>query len=214
MKRHLSLLLAAVLACGLVSLAAAQQQDQSNRTAPDPLVQLLQSKGVLTAQEATAINQAATPAEQQNRLTQLLYSKGFITQDEYKTAAAAESRAAESQGTWIRAAAHLSAGEPEPAMAMPPQAPAAPAIIPAVAPVRLLTNDPPKAGGMVPDLKLGSGAKVKLYGFVKATAAYDSSNPYAIDFVLPGLGAAANGTFPTDVPVGLTSPFTAGLAGV
>jgi len=169
---------------------------------------------VLTAQEAAAINQASTPAEQQSRLTQLLYSKGLITPDEYQTTAAAESRAAESQGTWIRAAAHLSAGEPEPAMAMPPQAPAAPAIIPAVAPVRLLTNDPPKAGGLVPDLKLGSGAKVKLYGFVKATAAYDSSNPYAIDFVLPGLGAAANGTFPTDVPVGLTSPFTAGLAGV
>ena len=214
MKRHLSLLLAAVLACGLVSLAAAQQQDQSNRTAPDPLVQLLQSKGVLTAQEATAINQAATPAEQQNRLTQLLYSKGFITQDEYKTAAAAESRAAESQGTWLPAAAHVSAGGPEPAMAMPPQAPAAPAIIPGVAPVRVLTSDPPKAGGMVPDLKLGSGAKVKLYGFVKSTAAYDSSNPYGIDFVLPGLGGTVNGALPGDVPTGLTSPFTSGLAGV
>jgi hypothetical protein len=214
MKRRLSLLLAAVVACGLVSLAAAQQQDQSNKTAPDPLVQLLQSKGVLTAQEATAINQAATPAEQQSRLTQLLYSKGLITQDEYKTTAAAESRASESNGTWLPAAAHVSAGGPEPAMAMPPQAPAAPAIIPGVAPVRVLTNDPPKAGGMVPDLKLGSGAKVKLYGFVKSTAAYDSSNPYGIDFVLPGLGAAVNGTFPTGVPTGLTSPFTGGLAGV
>jgi len=144
--------LAAVLAFGLVSLAAAQQQDQSNKTQPNPLVQLLQNKGVLTAQEATAINQAATPAEQQSRLTQLLYSKGLITQDEYKTTAAAEaSRAPQSQGTWIQTAAHVSAGEPEPAMAMPPQAPAAPAVIPAVAPVRVLTNDPPKAGGLVPD---------------------------------------------------------------
>ncbi len=114
---------------------------------------------MLTAQEATAINQAATPAEQQNRLTQLLYSKGFITQDEYKTAAAAESRAAESQGTWLPAAAHVSAGGPEPAMAMPPQAPAAPAIIPGVAPVRVLTSDPPKAGGIVPDLKLVSAPR-------------------------------------------------------
>jgi len=99
-------------------------------------------------------------------------------------------------------------------MAMPPQAPAAPAVIPGVAPVRVLTNDPPKAGGMVPDIKLGSGAKVKLYGFVKSTAAYDSSNPYGIDFELPGLGGIVGGTFPTDVPTGLTSPFTAGLAGV
>lgn len=216
MKRRLSLVLAAVLAFGLVSLAAAQQQDQpNNKTQPNPLVQLLQSKGVLTAQEATAINQAATPAEQQSRLTQLLYSKGLITQDEYKTTAAAEaSRPPESQGTWIQTAAHVSAGEPEPAMAMPPQAPAAPAVIPAVAPVRVLTNDPPKAGGMVPDLKLGSGAKVKLYGFVKATAAYDSSNPYNIDFELPGLGGIVGGALPTSVPTGLTSPFTGGIAGV
>ena len=216
MKRRLSLVLAAVLAFGLVSLAVAQQQDQSNnKTAPNPLVQLLQNKGVLTAQEATAINQAATPAEQQSRLTQLLYSKGLITQDEYKTTAAAEaSRAAESNGTWLPAAAHVSAGDPGAAMAMPPQAPAAPAVIPGVAPVRVLTNDPPKAGGMIPDLKLGSGAKVKLYGFVKSTAAYDSSNPYGIDFELPGLGGIVGATFPTDVPTGLTSPFTAGLAGV
>jgi len=209
MKRRLSLVLAAVLAFGLVSLAAAQQQDQSNKTQPNPLVQLLQNKGVLTAQEATAINQAATPAEQQSRLTQLLYSKGLITQDEYKTTAAAEaSRAPQSQGTWIQTAAHVSAGEPEPAMAMPPQAPAAPAVIPAVAPVRVLTNDPPKAGGLVPDLKLGSGAKVKLYGFVKSTAAYDSSNPYNIDFELPGLGGIVGGSFPTDVPTGLTGATT------
>jgi len=216
MKRRVSLVLAAVLAFGLVSLAVAQQQDQSNnKTAPNPLVQLLQNKGVLTVQEATAINQAATPAEQQSRLTQLLYSKGLITQDEYKTTAAAEaSRAAESNGTWLPAAAHVSAGDPGAAMAMPPQAPAAPAVIPGVAPVRVLTNDPPKAGGMIPDLKLGSGAKVKLYGFVKSTAAYDSSNPYGIDFELPGLGGIVGATFPTDVPTGLTSPFTAGLAGV
>jgi len=214
MKRRLSLMLAAVLAFGLVSLATAQQQDQSNKTAPNPLVQLLQNKGVLTAQEATAINQASTPAEQQSRLTQLLYSKGLITQDEYQATAAAETSKATSDGMWIRAAAHVSAGEPEPAMAMPPQAPAAPAVIPAVAPVRVLTNDPPKAGGMVPDLKLGSGAKVKFYGFVKSTAAYDSSNPYGIDFELPGLGGIVGATFPTGVPCGLTSSCTGGLAGV
>lgn len=208
MTRRLSLVLAVVLAFGLVSLAAAQQQDQT-KAAPNPLVQLLQNKGVLTTQEAAAINQAATPAEQQERLTQLLYSKGIITQDEYKTTAAAEaSRVSDSQGTrLLPAAAHVSAGEPEPAMAMPPQAPAAPAVIPAVAPVRVLTNEPPKVGGLVPDIKLGSGAKLKLYGFIKSTAAYDSSNPMNIGFELPGIGAPvpSNGTFPTAIPAGLTS---------
>ena len=128
MTRRLSLLLAVVLAFGLVSLVAAQQQDQPKA---NPLVQLLQSKGVLTTQEAAAINQAPTEAEQQSRLTQLLYSKGIITQDEYQTTAAAE-RASESQGMWIPAAAHVSSGESEPAaaMAMPPQAPAAPTLFP------------------------------------------------------------------------------------
>ena len=203
MTRRLSLVLAVVLAFGLVSLVAAQQQDQPKA---NPLVQLLQSKGVLTTQEAAAINQAPTEAEQQSRLTQLLYSKGIITQNEYQTTAAAE-RASESQGMWIPAAAHVSSGESEPgaAMAMPPQAPAAPAVIPAVAPVRVLTSEPPRAGGLVPDIRLGSGAKMKLYGFVKTTAAYDTSNPYNIGFELPGLGSASNGSLPGDIPVGLTS---------
>ena len=204
MTRRLSLLLAGLLAFGLVSLAAAQQQDQP-KAAPNPLVQLLQSKGVLTSQEAAAINQAATPAEQQQRLTQLLYSKGIITQDEYKQTAAAEAKikVPDSQGTTlVPAAAHVSAGEPEPAMAMPPQAPAAPAIIPAVAPVRVLTSDPPKPGGLMPDIRLGSGAKMKLYGFVKSTASYDTSNPYNIDFLLPGLDNVVAPLFPTSVPTG------------
>jgi hypothetical protein len=83
-----------------------------------------------------------------------------------------------------------------------------PAVIPAVAPVRVLTNEPPKPGGLVPDIKLGSGAKLKLYGFIKATAAYDSSNPYNIGFELPGLASASNGTLPGVIPTGLDAYFT------
>jgi len=188
MTRRLSLLLAGVLAFGLVSLAAAQQQDPP-KAAPNPLVQLLQNKGVLTTQEAAAINQAATPAEQQQRLSQLLYSKGIITQDEYKQTAAAEAKTvSDSQGTLLPAAAHVSAGEPDPAMAAPPQRPAAPAVIPAVAPIRALQFGPSKQGGLVPDIKLGSGAKIKLYGFFKSTAVYDTSNSDGADFPLPLLG--------------------------
>ena len=209
MKIRLWLGCAAMLAFGLVGGAAAQEP---SKAASDPLIQLLQNKGLLTAQEAAALNPAATPGEQQNRLTQLLYAKGLLTQQEYQATAVRE--AALDQGSWVRAATHVSSAEPGPAVAAAPQAPAAPAVIPAVAPVRVLTNDPPKAGGLVPDLKLGSGAQVKLYGFVKSTAAYDSSSPYGVDFVLPGLGATVNGTFPTGVPTGLTSPFTGGLAGV
>jgi hypothetical protein len=186
MTRRLSLVLAVVLAFGLVSLAAAQQQDQP-KAAPNPLVQLLQSKGVLTAQEAAAINQAATPAEQQDRLTQLLYSKGIITQDEYKQTAAAERKMVlDAQGTLLPAAGHVSAAEPDAAMAAAPQKPAAPAVIPAVAPIRVLQLEPSKQGGMVPDITLGSKAKLKLYGFFKSTAVYDTSSPGGNDFPLPG----------------------------
>jgi len=74
MTRRTFLLLTAVLAFALVSLATAQQQDQPSAT-PNPLVQRLQNSGVVTAQEAAAINQAPTPAEQQDRLTQLLRSQ-------------------------------------------------------------------------------------------------------------------------------------------
>ncbi len=214
MKRRLSLVLAAVLAFGLVSLAAAQQQDQDqSKPAPNPLVQLLQSKGVLTSQEAAAINQATTPAEQQQRLSQLLYSKGIITQDEYNKTAAAEAKVqakpAPDQGSWVPTAAHVSAGEPgpDPAMAMPPQAPTAPAVIPAVAPIRVLTSEPPKTGGLIPDVKLGSGAKLKFYGFFKSTSAYDTSNQYNDGFPLPGLGLV-NATYPTDVTAGLGTTST------
>jgi hypothetical protein len=211
MTRRQSLLLIVVLAFALVSLAAAQQQDQASAT-PNPLVQVLQSKGVLTAQEAAAINQAPTPAEQQSRLTQLLYSKGIITQDEYKDTAAAEaSRTYQPQGLWLPTAAHASAGEPDAAVAAAPQAPPAPAVIPAVAPVRVLQSEPSKPGGMVPDIKLGSGAKLKLYGFVKSTAAYDTSNPYNIDFELPGLDNVVAPFFPTAT---LTSTGTFGESGV
>jgi hypothetical protein len=184
MMRRLSLLLAGVLAFGLVSLAAAQQQDQP-KAAPNPLVQLLQTKGVLTAQEAAAINQAATPAEQQQRLSELLYSKGIITQDEYKQTAAAEASVASSQAALVPASASVSVAEPEPSMAAAPQKPAAPPVIPAVAPIRALPTAPFKPGGIAPTIKLGA-VSVHPYGFLKSTAAYDTSNQQGNDFPLPG----------------------------
>jgi len=209
MPRRVSLLLIAVLAFGLVSPVAAQQED-STGLAPNPLVQRLQNNEVVTAQEAAAINQAPTAAEQQERLTQLLRSKGIVlllvAPDEYKNAAPAEaSRDSSPHGFWLQAAAHVSAGEPDAAVATAPPAPPAPSVIPAAAPVRVLTSDPPKPGSMVPDIKLGSGAKLKLYGFVKATAAYDTSNPYNVDFVLPGLDNATGATFPTSITNNLNS---------
>src|SRR5882762_9210823 len=58
-------------------------------------------------------------------------------------------------------------------------------VIAAVAPVRLLQVDPPKREGLVPDIKLGSGARIKPYGAFKTSIIYDSSSPQGNDFPLP-----------------------------
>src|SRR5205807_4669337 len=44
---------------------------------------------------------------------------------------------------------------------------AEPKVVPAVAPLRLLPITIPKKEGLVPDLKLGSGASLRPYGFFK-----------------------------------------------
>ena len=55
-------------------------------------------------------------------------------------------------------------------------------MIPAVSPVRVLPIDLPKQGGLIPDIKLGSGAKLKLYGFFKASAIEDTANAGGANF--------------------------------
>ncbi|HEV8524364.1 MAG TPA: hypothetical protein VGQ71_07675, partial [Terriglobales bacterium] len=81
--------------------------------------------------------------------------------------------------------------------AQAPAKPAAPPIIPAVAPIRVLQSAPAKPGGLVPDIKLGSGAKLKPYGFFKTSVVYDTSNQQGNDFPLPGfLGDTGPGGSP------------------
>jgi hypothetical protein len=66
-----------------------------------------------------------------------------------------------------------------------PSPPPSPAVIPAIAPVRVLPIDPAKQEGLIPDIKMGSGAKLKFYGYFKTSVIYDSSSPYGNDFPLP-----------------------------
>jgi len=50
-------------------------------------------------------------------------------------------------------------------------------VIPAIAPVRVLPIGVPRdPKGILPDIKLGSGAMLNVYGFLKASAIYDSTN--------------------------------------
>src|ERR1044072_3761757 len=72
----------ALLALFAFAIPFLAQEKTGAQTAPDPLVRLLQSKGVITAEEAAMIAQAATPSESQQRLAKLLLAKGVVRQQE------------------------------------------------------------------------------------------------------------------------------------
>jgi hypothetical protein len=199
MKRVMVCLLTAVVAAGMAVPAFAQGQDHQ-ATAP-PLVQLLQSKGILSPEEAAQLSQASSADEANAKLAQLLVAKGLISQDDYNRMVATTepvSSNGSGDGHMMNAVIHIpsrnaSAGStgigggtaPDPAAEQP-------AIIPAVAPLRVLPIDTPKQGGLIPDIQLGSGAKLKPYGFFKASAIKDTASSGGAtfgsnDFPLPML---------------------------
>ena len=182
-----------VVICLLVPVLVQGQDSYPAATAPDPLLQLLVSKGVLNPEEAKSL--AGSPAQQRSRLIELLRQKGVLTQLDYEalTTPPASAQVAPnlvaSTTPVLPVAVTQAAAAPKPAETKP----APPKVIPAVAPLRVLQLEPSKPDGMIPDLKLGSGAKLKLYGMVKASVIYDSSSPYGTDMPLPGF-ITASGT--------------------
>src|SRR5438552_11398992 len=145
----------------------------------DPMVQVLVTKGVLTAEDARLITNNASPAEQRDRLAVLLRDKGVISTEEFN--AVRTSANVTGSGPPILNADYKAARSKDVAV---PQ-PSPPAVIAAVAPVRLLSIDTPKREGLIPDIKLGTGARLKLYGFFKTSIIHDSSSPGGNDFPLP-----------------------------
>ncbi len=86
-KKTLHLLLVIIAILALAGSAVAQQAapQQTNQKAPaNPLLRVLQAKGILTEEEATMIGAASSPAESEQRLAKLLLSKGIITQADYE----------------------------------------------------------------------------------------------------------------------------------
>src|SRR5712692_6364283 len=180
MKRIASLLILLTSAVVLVLPAVAQQQENRQATT-SPLVQLLQSKGILTAEEVATVNQASSPGELNMRLGQLLVGKGVISEQEYKTTFAATPVAVSGDlpaAHVVNAVLHVPEAAPisGPASQGAPAAPHEPPVIPAVAPLRVLPIDVPKQAGLIPDIKLGSGVSMKLYGFYKASAVSDTAS--------------------------------------
>lgn len=175
MRIFLRLALICVISLLAVPFAFAQDNNST-----DPLVRILVTKGVITADEARVIVTNASPAEQRDRLAVILRDKGVIS--------AAEFEATRTNGPAMMTADYKPS-TPEP----PPPAPAAqaspPPVIAAVAPVRLLGIDAPKREGLIPDVKLGTGVRLKFYGIFKTSIIHDSSSPQGNDFPLPLLAA-------------------------
>ena len=150
----------------------------------DPLVRVLVTKGVLTVEEARLITVNASPAEQRDRLATLLRDKGIISPTEFEAVRAVAPAANTGFATMN---ADYKTTVPESPKAQPKPTP--PPVIAAVAPVRLLGIDAPKREGLIPDIKLGTGARLKLYGIFKTSIIHDSSSPQGNDFPLPLLAA-------------------------
>jgi hypothetical protein len=181
MSRFTSLLVGSALIVALSFVAFAQQSQQP--VSNNPLVELLQAKGIISSEEAANINQASSAEEANTRLAQLLVNKGLISEQEYKTTFVSTPAGSSATGQLLNAVYH-----PEPTAAsgsaatsnasLPAQGskPSEPQVIPAVAPLRVLPIDIPKQAGMIPDIKLGGGANMKIYGFYKASAVSDTAS--------------------------------------
>ena len=226
MNRMIRIVLVALAVAALALPIAAQQAD--NQSASNPLVKLLQSKGILSADEAATVRSASTTAEANERLARLLWSKGLISQEEYNTtvaaAAVSAANASSSGARMVNASAPVGTAAGTSATAVPAAGPmpapksavwpvsdmmagydpsdgasADAGTIPAIAPVRVLPITLPKnPQGIIPDIKLGSGAMINLYGFFKATAVSDTTNSGGTSF--------ENNDFPLPLLLGDTGP--------
>src|SRR5260370_35475274 len=59
------------------------QQPTDSKSAVNPLVRVLQAKGILTAEEVAKLAQASSASDADQRLAKLLLMKGVISQSDY-----------------------------------------------------------------------------------------------------------------------------------
>jgi len=159
----------------------------------DPLLRLLISKGLLTTDEAETVISYGSTARQRDRLAILLKDKGLISTAEFDALRLDAPASFDTDSNAVRVIAASSSsngsnGSNAPSATAHKPAPA-PSVIAAVAPIRLLPIEPQAREGLIPDLKLGSGARVKPYGYFKTSIIHDSSSPLGNDFPLPLLAA-------------------------
>jgi len=148
----------------------------NNPAVMDSLLNLMVSKGVLTTAEAVQLR--GLPANQQvTPLLSILLKKGVLSNEELAalTAPAPAPMVVSNSPVQAPMAAQASTA---------PKPPAAPPVVAAVAPLRVLPVDAPKKDGLIPDFKIGP-VKVKPYGMIKASAIYDSASPRGDDMPIP-----------------------------
>jgi hypothetical protein len=207
--------------------AAASAKTPSTAANPDPstntsqlsgsakisaMLSALEVKGVLSAAEVAAIKTASPDVELQ-LLVDALSRKGLLNASDLSATPGSAVNVApdavmeESPASALNAAVSLqgqtqSSTQPAPG----PEAtvkPAAPKVVPAIAPIRALPLDGPKKDALVPAFKTGAGVKMTPYGFIKTTAVYDSSSPNGDDFPFIGLflgSTDVTSTGPTEDP--------------
>ncbi len=191
MSRAFGLLLTLILLLVTAPLTRAQSEktDDSGPVINDPLIRLMVSKELLTTEEARLIASGSKPDEERNRLIVLLHAKGMISDAEFDALRTAVPSGDGTSGTFVGPAGTPSAEqtmiEKPAALAATQKSEASPPVIAAVAPIRLLQVEPPKREGLIPDIKLSSGVRLKPYGFFKVSVIYASSSPQGNDFPLP-----------------------------
>jgi hypothetical protein len=159
------------------------------------LLDLLVKKGILSTSEATSLRSLSGSAGME-QLLMLLKSKGVVNDSEAaELKAAADAEPTHALADTMSGGASASLVTPQAAQVKPAE-PAGPTVIPAIAPVRVLPIDPPSKDNLAKGITLGSGARIMPYGFIKATAAYDSSMARGDDFPVPGFLNADTGPNP------------------
>lgn len=187
------------------------QQQAVSKTAANPLVRLLQDKGILTEEEVAQINRASSPADADQQLAKLLVTKGVITQADYEHTYGVATVASVSAATTstavvipavyrqpVNSAVGVAPTTNAPVSSHPPDqgASTAPAVIPAITPLRVFPVGGLTRGEMKPVFSIGN-LHVTPYGFIKATFVHDSSSPAGDDFPFPGF---ATDTGPEGAP--------------
>jgi hypothetical protein len=209
----LAVLLFTSLACSDRALA---QQSPNAQPTVSPLIRVLQSKGILTADEVAQLTQASSSSDADQRLAKLLLSKGIISQADYNQMMGASAfvnasvagstgatmipavyRVPAAGGSGVPAAAAanpgVSAKAADPDPAFDPNAQIPTQQVPSVSPTTLSAANPIRVFpvGGIPKGELKPAIKLgpiglTPYGFLKATFIHDSSSPGGDDFPLPG----------------------------